>query len=366
MGNQYFIEPQQSPILNFTNQLMHLKLAKEDQLLRQRGQEQAGQQFNIQQWGTPEAQPGMPTLHQRQVGAQEQQVANQTAQIPEHKKDFGSITAQAAVNEMTKLGVKKDNPLLGEIKGWATNKAINNERAYLTLKQNYGNYRDNIREEMAEDFVKKQEKDPNYGNTPEGRQHREVVGLLDNDETGDLVLGRYFGNTLKSMQMEEQNSKAALAELKAGFQSQLMNQKFEQWKELNDLKFQNQKELQDAKYNFLKDMKVSGAMGDNLGKKILQGAYQEQLRDVNKSIRELNPMLFENTEAFNAAKADLELRREDIMGNIKDLSGVPTKPKAEKPMSSMPSAAQNKGRTVRDTQTGKRYTSNGSSWVEVK
>jgi hypothetical protein len=209
MGNQYYIEPQQSPILNFTNQLMHLKLAKEDQLLRQRGQEQAGQQFNVQQWGTPEAQPGMPTLHQRQVGAQEQQVANQTAQVPEHKKDFGSITAQAAVNEMTKLGVKKDNPLLGEIKGWATNKAINNERAYLTLKQNYGNYRDNIREEMAEDFVKKQEKDPNYGNTPEGRQHREVVGLLDNDETGDLVLGRYFGNTLKSMQMEEASKKTA-------------------------------------------------------------------------------------------------------------------------------------------------------------
>jgi len=41
------------------------------------------------------------------------------------------------------------------------------------------------------------------------------------------------------------------------------------------------------------------------------------------------------------------------------------KPKTEE-MSAMPDAASNKGRTIKDTETGKRYKSDGSKWMEIK
>jgi hypothetical protein len=215
MGNPYYIEPQQSPILNFTNQLMHLKLAKEDQLLRQRGQEQAGQQFNIQQWGTPEAQAGMPTLQQRQVenqtrqvGLQEQQQRATEAQSP-HTQNFGTVSAKLATSNLTGMGVKKDNPIFAEIQSLADNPNVNNGQAYLYLKDALPNHMQNLKNEIADNYVSAYEKDPNYASTPQGKKQLAVLDALDKDPTGKTVLDQYFGGTVRGMEMEERKLKGA-------------------------------------------------------------------------------------------------------------------------------------------------------------
>jgi hypothetical protein len=182
----------------------------------------------------------------------------------------------------------------------------------------------------------------------------------------------------------EQSQKAAIVEARAAnqvellnqkqdFQNKLMNQKFEHWKEMQGIKAQSAKEIQDTKYAFLKDMKMAGFAADKTGVKILQGAYMEQLRDVEKEIRGINPLHFnigseeENNAAYKAARMPLLQRRAEIAADLKDLSGIPqTKPATNDVMKSMPPAGQNKGRTIRDTATGKRYQSNGASWVEVR
>jgi hypothetical protein len=47
-------------------------------------------------------------------------------------------------------------------------------------------------------------KDPKYAMSPEGQQHAAFVNALDTDATGEKVLGRYFGQTVKGMKMEEE------------------------------------------------------------------------------------------------------------------------------------------------------------------
>jgi hypothetical protein len=55
---------------------------------------------------------------------------------------------------------------------------------------------------------------------------------------------------------------------------------------------------------------------------------------------------------------------EDVAGAAKPGSGG--KGKQAEGLAGVPPAAKHRGRTIRDTKTGRRYKSNGSAWVEVK
>jgi hypothetical protein len=217
-----------------------------------------------------------------------------------------------------------------------------------------------------------------------GKLSEQAANLPDNDPKREEI-GKQIEKTIKAQQMLEgipadkvkqiffpdihqweQNQKSNLLEMRQGFQNELLQNKFDQWKEVQGIKFQNAKELQDAKYDFLKNLKLTNIAGDVTGRRILQGAYQEQLRDVDIQLRTMNPLQYGSDEEFQAAKVPLEQRRNDIMNDLKELSGVEQKKDGGDVMKSMPPAAQHKDRTIRDTGTGKRYKSNGSAWVEVK
>jgi hypothetical protein len=55
----------------------------------------------------------------------------------------------------------------------------------------------------------------------------------------------------------------------------------------------------------------------------------------------------------------------EIVGGEPFQTQAPPEPE-KKAMTSMPDPVQNKGRTIKDTETGKRYQSNGKTWVEIK
>jgi hypothetical protein len=143
----------------------------------------------------------------------------------------------------------------------------------------------------------------------------------------------------------EQNQKAAIVEARAaivearaanqvelltqkqGFQNDLLNQKFEHWKEMQGIKAQSAKELQDYKFDFLKQQKVAAFAANEFGRNLQAKGYQEQLRDVEKEIRDVVPLHFQSDEEYKAARAPLEQRRNEIMAELKELSGIPqTKP----------------------------------------
>jgi len=219
MGNPYYIAPDNTGLnianmgINFADMLMRRKQADADLSLKRETLAESTRRHNVDSWGTPEAQPGMPTLQQRQVGAQEQQVANQTAQVPEHKRNFGIVAAKMGQNLLTSVGAKKDNPIFGELNDLANNPAIDNSQAYTYLKQNYGAYRDSLRNEIADNYVsafeKAAEKGEDYSRNPIAKKQLAILEALDKDQTGDQVLGAFFPGTRKAMQMEERKLRAA-------------------------------------------------------------------------------------------------------------------------------------------------------------
>lgn len=208
-GNPYYIQPQQPQFLNFANSLIHMKLAREDQALRERTLKQQGDNFNIQHYGTVTPQPGAQTIQAQQLDIQRRQADTAAAQVPHHKRNFGTVTAKMGQNTLTKLGVKKENPLFTTLEEMANNPAIDNEQAYLRVKNDYPAYYQTLKNEIADDYVKKFEKDENYANTPEGKKQLQVLDALDKDQTGDTVLGGFFPATVQSMEMEQRKLRAA-------------------------------------------------------------------------------------------------------------------------------------------------------------
>jgi hypothetical protein len=215
MGNSYYVQPDNTGLqwanfgVNLADTLSRRKLMMEDQALRGRALDETARQHNISSWGTETAQPGTPTLQQRQVGAQEQNAATTAAQLPQHKRNFGTVTAKLGQSTLTRLGVKKENPLFTSLEEMANNPAIDNEQAYLRLKNDYPTYYQTLKNEIADSYVKNFEKDENYANTPEGKKQLQILDALDQDKTGDTVLGGFFPGTVQSMEMEERKLRAA-------------------------------------------------------------------------------------------------------------------------------------------------------------
>jgi hypothetical protein len=58
--------------------------------------------------------------------------------------------------------------------------------------------------------------------------------------------------------------------------------------------------------------------------------------------------------------------RQDILKSLKGKVVAPSAKVTEKAEAKMPSPTTNKGKIIRDTDTGKRYRSDGTKWVEIK
>jgi len=66
---------------------------------------------------------------------------------------------------------------------------------------------------------------------------------------------------------------------------------------------------------------------------------------------------------LKSEKKEIQDRMDELLGK-KTIVKAPEPPKEEK--ADMPSAAEHSGRIVKDTETGKRFKSNGTDWVEIK
>jgi hypothetical protein len=324
--------PDLSPTINsFVDNLVRLKTHQEDIDMRGRQLQEGTRQHNISAFGTETPQPGMQTLDtqkldllKRNQGLDEQKQRQAAAATPQHN-EYGAVAHAYKTNLLTEMGVKKDRQIMLDSKEGAKDPNVTNKFQYLRDKEKYPIYREEALEDMADDYVKKTTAKPGYEKTAEGQRQKGFIDMLQEDRTGDTVLSQFYGPTIEGMKREEENQKSVLLEQRQGFQNELLQSKFDQYKEMQGLKFQNAKELQDAKYVMIKDMKVAGAGADALGRKILQGGYMEILRDVDKQLREMNPLMFENEDAFRAAKIPLEEKRTDILTDLRDLSGIPGK-----------------------------------------
>jgi len=177
-----------------------------------------------------------------------------------------------------------------------------------------------------------------------------------------------FKQTVESKKTAEENNKAALQEQRQTFQNEMLNQKFENWKEITGIKIQSQKDLQDARYGFMKDLKMTSLAGDLQSKNMAKQLFMQEMKDTGIQIRALNPLQFPDEETYKSERERLESRYNDAANSIKELSGIVPARGAKQPgsMDAMPPAGQHKGKIIRDTATGKRYRSNGNSWAEVK
>jgi len=166
-----------------------------------------------------EAQMGMQaeqhnidnSFKERGMQLQERQINQANNTVKPHQANFGSIEAKKTTNILTTFGVKKDNPFIAEIEGIGKDNSINKAGAYQYFKSAYPQYRESLVENMAEDFVKKSEKNPGWENTPEAQKQKAFIDALEADETGDSILAPAFADTIKSLKDEEANTRAALA-----------------------------------------------------------------------------------------------------------------------------------------------------------
>lgn len=370
--------PDMSPTINnFVDNLVRLKTHQEDIDMRGRALQQGQDQFNaelpikqgqlaVQQGQLAETGRARATAEEaNRLAAEKFATENPQAQ-PWNTSNFMRLNSKLKL-----AGVPVDDiPFMNDLKTFAADPTMKRGDVASAVEMKWPEWTTQTADALTQKVSKLSEQAANLPENDPKRQ--EILNQVEKTIKAQKMLESIPADKVKQILFPdihnyEQNQKAALVELRQGFQNELLQNKFDQWKEVQGIKFNNQKELQDAKYAFLKDLKVAGAGADALGKKILQGAYMEQLRDVDVQLRNMNPLQFENDEAMQAAKGPLTARRDDILADLRELSGVPqTKPAANDVMKTMPPATGNKDRTVKDTATGKRYKSNGTSWIEVK
>jgi len=211
MANPYYI-PHENKTLDFLKlglQLYGMKqhgdLSREKMALTEKENLMRGQEREQADWYANEN-----LLRNRQkINVDEQRVGQMTRanqlKVNEqpHLGNWGTVKATIAKKELEKLGVKKDFYLFQKLEEMAADPNVTNEAAFMTLKAEYPQVRNELRTMIAEDFVNKLEKDQNYIKSPEGMKQSAVLEILDTDETGDKYLSQYFGPTMQSMKRRD-------------------------------------------------------------------------------------------------------------------------------------------------------------------
>jgi hypothetical protein len=363
-------------IANFTDNLVRLKTHQDDIDMRGRALQQGQSQFDA---ALPLRQGELDVARGNLTATQDRNATLKVGQALEQQK-FETANPHATpwnmsnfarLNSKLKLaGVPVDDlPFINDLKAFAADPSMLRGDVAGAIEMKWPEWSAQAAETLSQKVGKLTDQ---AAAMPENDPKRkEVLGQIEKTVNAMKLMESIPADKIKQtlfpdIHQYDQNQKAELMATKNAFSNELLNQRFEQYKDIQGLKFQNQKDLQDAKFQMLKDLKMSNAFGDTVGRNILASGYREQLRDVDIQIRNMNPLMFENDAAFQAARIPLEQRRDEIMADLKDLSGVAPKKEAGKEMAAMPPAGQHKGKIIRDTETGKRFQSNGSAWVEVK
>ena len=211
MANPYYI-PHENKTLDFLKlglQLYGMKqhgdLSREKMALTEKENLMRGQEREQTDWYANENL----LQNRRKINIDEQRVGQMTRanqlKVNEqpHLGNWGTVKATIAKKELEKLGVKKDFYLFQKLEEMAADPNVTNEAAFMTLKAEYPQVRNELRTMIAEDFVNKLEKDQNYIKSPEGMKQSAVLEILDTDETGDKYLSQYFGPTMQSMKRRD-------------------------------------------------------------------------------------------------------------------------------------------------------------------
>lgn len=199
-SNPYFIEPQQSPILNFTNQLMHLKLAKEDQLLRQRQIDETERVHGLEYGtGAPGTAGYMPGLKQQTLDVQNREVAAREMAAQTDRAKLGVLGTQftpvmsARTRAKAKgLGIDKAlQPELDALSAYGKDPQFTMEMAHDDFVSNWPQKKDDLLTRLEEEYAKKAV-DPKYETTPEGMKLATLIERLNDDQDGTFISSVIF------------------------------------------------------------------------------------------------------------------------------------------------------------------------------
>ena len=144
-----------------------------------------------------------------QLDIQRQQVQNETSKVPYHLRNYGTATNAIVTGTLKNFGVTDNNPIIQITRELAGNPSADNYTVYQALKEQYPLYRDQMREEIGNNFFKNTEKNPNYAQTPQGMKQKKLMDMLDQDTEGKIIDGA-FAQTIQSKTQQDANTKAAL------------------------------------------------------------------------------------------------------------------------------------------------------------
>jgi len=320
--------------------------------------------------GTP-GQPGfIPGTEQQKIDLMQQELAKKPP-LPKFQQVINPsdvvISKNMARKQFGEGALKVLEPMYNTINEVASaNPTTTNWDAYQASKSSYAGQK----AEMAGRGEKYMMSDEFQKLKPEQQEgFKNLYNQMMTDPDGSVFYDSgVFRETVASKKQADENSKAALQAERQTFQNEMLNQKFENWKEITGIKIQSQKDLQDARYGFMKDLKMTSLAGDMQSKNMAKQLFMQEMKDTGIQIRALNPLQFPDEETYKAERGRLESRYNDAANSIKELSGIAPAKGTRQPgaMDAMPPAGQHRGKIIRDTATGKRYQSNGSAWTEVK
>lgn len=224
MANPYFIAPPQSGVVSGIKTLGGLAD------IYQRGKQSAQQNKlaaqELEQRGRVSDQQherGMRGLEIQEQGVQQAARRNELTeagqaqterQTPPHQQNFGLSKVYSLRGIFKQKGIELDNvmkPVTDHMEKLAKDPNVNNQTAYMDLKQNYPAYREQVMENIGKEMEKILSDDT--PNTMQSDRIQKLQGLMqdfEQDREGKIV-DAVFGPTRRALEMESMAQEAAMA-----------------------------------------------------------------------------------------------------------------------------------------------------------
>jgi hypothetical protein len=168
--------------------------------------------------GTNLTAPRQSGLAERRMTVAEQQAENEAAKGPYHQRNFslGPVVAwKAMLPEIDKEGLKDVIPYVETL---AKDAKVDNATAFNMMAGNWQNLQEKAVTGYTKIYEKKVAEDPAWAQTPEAKKVLAKIDVFTNDPDGKNILGAIpiFGETIRSIKMEEANKAKALPHYPAG------------------------------------------------------------------------------------------------------------------------------------------------------
>lgn len=217
MANPYMVNTPQPQFLDFANSLIHMKLAREDQALRQRQLDETsrvhGLEYGTGTPGQPGYQPGLKQqgieAQNREVAAKEQQNLVDRAKLGVLGQQFTPRNAAAIQGRAKAVGLDKAlQPELEAIRTYGMDPQYTMEAAHNDFTANWGQRRADILNRLQDEYAGKVAKDPNFENTKEGKEFSNFMDRIYADNDGSYVSGLLFPGVAEAKGMIRSKAQA--------------------------------------------------------------------------------------------------------------------------------------------------------------